>query len=216
MQVPEYFVFDLETNDLLPKHVHATQFGWCHVIDGEVADCDSFFIKLPPDCNMSQGAFGVHGKSAEWLRQEGLCPELASQEIVKVFNRLIEAKVPLVGHNIFHFDIPVLVHGFKEYDLPTPKFSQTRLFDTGLIWKAREMNWFVKTGESYPAFGKRVHKGSRKGRRTKWSLDHCLQQLNVTAPRGDDKHDAAFDCRLTHLLFDKFCESGILEEVRWV
>jgi len=121
-------VLDTETTGLSPQGGDRLVEIGCLEIVNQVATGENFHVYINPERDMPEGAFKVHGLSAEFLSDK---PKFA--EVVDDFLAFID-DAPLVIHNA-SFDM-----GFINHELQMagrPPIEQARAIDTLLIARNR-------------------------------------------------------------------------------
>ena len=210
-----YVVIDTETNHYDKPFV--LQMGFCQVEDGEIVTTESFDIMPPDDVFITDGAAKVHGLTKESLAKTGSAPEDIFPIIHETLNHF--ASGCMMGQN-FVFDTGALNNTFRRLGLEEIDFEAIPFIDVGVTFKAwRMMNEpeFGYNADAARTEGMTLHEyfkwvRARRIRGLKWNIDYCMKAFGVDAPaRG--AHDAGEDCRLTHLIYQKMCERGIVEEV---
>lgn len=213
MNVPNtYLVFDTETQHF--ENAYTLQIGFCQVEDGQVKACDSLNVIPPKDLEISQSAIDVHGLTREHLEKTGADPKA----ILPYVRDLIMSYETgwLMGQNL-GFDQrainnTLIAEGYDPID-----FTPFNIMDVGGVFKAyrlkTEWGWgarAVRKDISIADYFKFIM--SQRIRGLKWNLDLCMEVFEVEADKRGD-HDAGEDCRLTHLVYQKMVERGIVKEM---
>ena len=210
-----YVVIDTETNHF--KDPFVLQMGFCQVEEGKVVTTESFDVTPPSNIHITDSAAEVHGLTKESLAKSGSRPEDIFPTIHSTLKHFADGW--LMGQN-FVFDTGALNHTFQLYGLDEIDFESIRFLDVGVIFKAWRM--MTEPGFGYSRSAARspdqpLHDyfkwvRARRIRGLKWNIDFCMKHFEVEAEaRGN--HDAGEDCLLTHLIYQKMVERGIVEEV---
>jgi DNA polymerase III subunit epsilon len=156
--------FDLETTGPLPDtaRIVTAYSRWVNCpTDDEVEWLLDPGIEIPP------GATAVHGVTTERARRYGMAAAEGVQEIAETLTQAVEARVPVIGHNVA-YDLTVVDRECRRYGRSTTGWDELLVVDTMVldkhVWKYR--------------------KGSRK-------LVDVAQTYGV--PIRGDAHDAAAD-----------------------
>lgn len=213
MKAPDtYLVLDTETQHF--NNPYALQIGFCQVDKGKVVGREAFNIKPPRSLEISQSAIEVHGLTREHLEKTGSDPK-AVLPIVREL--ILDYKDGwLMGQNL-GFDVKAINNTLKAEGLKPIDFNQINIMDVGVVFKAHrlkyEWNWgarAVRNGISIADYFRYIQDQRIRG--LKWNLDYCMKRFKIDAPaRG--AHDAGEDCHLTHLVYAKMLEMGIVEEM---
>jgi DNA polymerase III epsilon subunit-like protein len=223
MVIPRnYLVFDVETLGF-GKDIPIAQVGWGVVNDCRLLNVESLLL------NWSDPQYGL---DEEWIRNqidritqqmadqgktycttyERMCMEgLDPVEVIQVYVELIESYInegmPLVAHNGWMFDRKRVDHHCEQFFDRKVHWPPNAIFDTGMVEKAAQMNRPPHTGETLDEWYSRVYGGRST---IKWSLEgHCMPKYRLAERYGLDPllaHDAGYDCRITHALFETYRE----------
>lgn len=212
MEPNTYVVIDTETNHY--DNPFVLQMGFCQVENGEVKCKESFNVIPPCDVFITPEAQAVHGLSRQMLEKTG---SVATDIIPVIHETLVHfSQGWMMGQN-FTFDTKALNLTFQRVGLEPIDFTKIQFIDVGVIFKAYRMihEWhrsdmYRSKDVSLHAFFDRVRGQRVKG--LKWNIDFCMEWFSVDAPKRGD-HDAAEDCWLTHLIYQKMVEQGIVKEV---
>lgn len=212
-----YTVIDTETHHF--KNAFVLQFGVCQVVDDEIVGTHSLNVIPPPHIEISESAVEVHGLTREKLEKTGSAHEDILPEIRETVIQLGQ-QGPMMGQN-FTFDTRALNSTMKHAGLKPIDFDVMEFIDVGVTFKAhrlqKEWNWGDKARRLADGGTMGLHQffryiADQRIRGLKWNIDFCMEWFKVEADaRGD--HDAGEDCRLTHLIYQKMLEQGIIEEV---
>ncbi|MEO1241504.1 MAG: DNA polymerase III subunit epsilon [Pseudomonadota bacterium] len=116
-------VFDLETTGFKFAEGHRiVEIGAVELINGAITG-RSFHTYVNPERDMPDGAYRVHGLSAEFLSDK---PLFADQRVAPAFCAFV-ADAELVAHNGLGFDLPFLQAELKAAELPS---LENKLTDT--------------------------------------------------------------------------------------
>lgn len=200
-----YLVVDIETSGLnwsrKVKPDVVVQIGFAAVRDRQIVRNDAFYVKRPPG-TMSKEASDVTGITDDILGREGIEPA----DIYPRFARLLElyrsSSCMFMGHNITGFDAPFLSADFERQQIPF-RFQPGEYVDTGMLFKAVQLRTVPGPREDLHRFFMRI-KNTRS--RVRWKLTLAIERLKLHTTHGIDlsrAHDAGFDCRMTHLLFEE-------------
>jgi DNA polymerase III epsilon subunit-like protein len=202
-----YLVFDLETSGFnhTPRRGQKpdviVQLGVAVVQDREMTENMAVYIKRPPG-TMSDGAREVTGITDELLAEKGVEPEEIYPKLITLFQLYRDSKCMYMGHNMVGFDAPFLAADFERHGHAF-KIAPNEYMDTGMLFKAAQLRQSPGQREDLHRFFCRI-KDTRS--RAKWNLTLATQMLGVDKKHGLDMgaaHDAGFDCRATHLLFEE-------------
>lgn len=169
--------------------------GLEHLIPSEIIDMRAqngkrYFI-APVDV--------THIKSSKTM-ELGKDREEAINKIAHVMIKTCENKTPIVGHNIYRFDIPFLEYEAKHYCNIDLQIDRELVVDTGMIIKANQSRTSLNKTESLASFYERT---SEKRSRAKWTLDdYCFEAFGLSKYGIDPnrQHDASYDCFVNHCL----------------
>ncbi|MEM9618480.1 MAG: DNA polymerase III subunit epsilon [Pseudomonadota bacterium] len=119
-------VFDLETTGFKFAEGHRiVEIGAIELVNGAITG-RSFHTYVNPERDMPDGAYRVHGLSAEFLSDK---PLFNDQRVAPAFLEFA-AEAELIAHNGLGFDLPFLQAELKAATLPT---LDNKLIDTLLI-----------------------------------------------------------------------------------
>ena len=121
-------VLDTETTGLSPQDGDRLVEIGCLEIINQVATGENFHVYINPERDMPEGAFRVHGLSAEFLSDKPKFAEVADDFLAFI------ADAPLVIHNA-SFDMGFINHELKL--IGRPIVEQARAIDTLLIARKR-------------------------------------------------------------------------------
>jgi DNA polymerase III epsilon subunit-like protein len=202
-----YLVVDLETSGFhhTPRNGQKpdviAQVGVAVVQHREMVDNMAVYVKRPPG-TMSEGATAATGITDELLGEKGVEPSEIYPKLVNLFQLYRDSRCMFMGHNMVGFDAPFIAADFSRhgYDF---KINPNEYVDTGMMFKAAQLRYTPNSSEDLHKFFCRI-KDTRS--RAKWNLTLSCQMLGVVEKHGLDMaaaHDAGFDCKVTHLLFEE-------------
>lgn len=202
-----YLVLDIETNGFnynpsngTPPDV-ITQIGYAAVQQRQLVANDAFLIKRPPG-TMTGEALEVTGITDELLQEHGRDPEEIYPKVLELIELYRSSGCMFMGHNFVGFDAHFIHHDFKRHGF-TCSFSINESIDTGSIFKAAQLGAQPSPFESLASFQMRI-RNTRS--RVKWRLEVAADILGLAQSHGVDMseaHDAGFDCKVTHLVFEE-------------
>lgn len=202
-----YLVVDLETsgfnynpkNGSTPSRI--VQIGYAAVRDREIVANDAFLLKRPPGTMFGE-ALEVTGITDEMLATAGREPTDVIPLVIGLFDLYRESKCMFMGHNFVSFDSHFIYHDFRrdgyEYD-----FDPNAILDTGVIFKAAQLGLRPSPLETLQKFQHRIRYDRS---RVKWRIPVAVEMLGIAEKHDinlEDAHDAGFDCKVTHLIFEE-------------
>jgi DNA polymerase III epsilon subunit-like protein len=214
----DYLVVDTETNGLAigRPFVVPVQVGWALVRGGALLDCDAVLL----DWTRPAYAFDVAALAAsleetrrrladrgqpyhitlERLRAEGEDPATALAGLRDALEAEVAQGGHVVGFNHFGFDMPLLDRVCGRYLGDIVRVPVERMLDLHLVEKHFLAGEPPPAGVSVPDWyarrrGGRVAGGGSLG-------ETCARHGLAIDP--DAAHDAAADCRSTHLLLEHY------------
>lgn len=200
-----YLVIDLETSGLnWSRKVNpdvVVQLGYAAVSKRQLVTNAAFLIKRPAG-TMSAEASAVNGITDEMLDKQGAEPAEIYPKLVKLMELYRSSDCMHVGHNIVGFDAPFLAADLERHGIGL-KFRSNEFLDTGMMYKAAQLRTYPSPQEDLTRFFARI-RDTRS--RVRWKLTLAIEQLKLDVKHGIDltkAHDAAFDCRMTHLLLEE-------------
>jgi DNA polymerase III epsilon subunit-like protein len=201
-----YLVLDLETSgfNYNPKNGSKpdviAQIGYAAVQGRELVANDAYLFKRPPG-TMHGEAMEVTGITDEMLAN-GREPKEIIPKILELVHLYRDSGCMFVGHNFISFDAHFLHHDFKRDGFDVT-FDIDECVDTGMLFKAAQCGVKPAPFESLSRFQARVRSMRR---RVKWNLTIAAEILDLEKSHGIDMsgaHDAGFDCKVTHLVFEE-------------
>jgi len=161
---------------------------------------------------INKRALEVHGIDKARMEKEGIDPKILVPEIVGILNTWLQKGFMVLGHNIAHFDAPIICREAKEAGCPF-SFHDHALLDTGILVKAAQLGETVRPWETLPQFYARV--GEIRAAGVYWSMErHCIKTYGLLEKAAAVKsgkvkaHDAGDDCLFTHLLLEELRKIG--------
>ncbi len=214
MQLPnDYLVLDIETDGFSPTQNSILQIGYALVLKGLVKNQGGVYIETPEaDLQAYENGFYVRKQKAAGndgyikaadVRQHGQ----PRDQVFALLRRLIEDVMKnfpgsfVVGHNLVGFDQPFIEYFSAKCGQPIA-FDKTRLFDTGVMFKANKLGMLPRDGDSLYEFLCHVRDIRAKG--VLWSLSTACKELDLEKKHGLDlsqAHDAAADTLFTHYVY---------------
>lgn len=191
-----YAVFDLETSGLDPKVDKILQIGCVTYIDNKPNEFLNMFLKwdrlIIPDKITK-----INGIDRNKMNAEGQDPRM-------VLSRFFELTkgFPLVGHNIFKFDIPFLietVNQLKGVDVVSP--TMIHGVDTAALYKAHVVGESQDWTENLFKYQMRILGTQYYGK--KFSLTVACDEFGIDRKGG--QHEAMKDILLTQQVYEKLC-----------
>ena len=201
-----YLVVDVETSGFYhtprpgqEQHV-IVQIGCAAVQERQMVENMALFIKRPAG-TMKGDAERVTGITDKILAEQGVEPDEAYPKFLALFQLFRGEGCMFMGHNMVSFDAPFIHADFARQGFSF-QFGQGEYIDTGMIFKAAQIRTVPSPPEDLHKFFLRI-KDTRS--RVHWNLTEAAQMLNVDKKHSLDMagaHDAGFDCKVTHLLFE--------------
>lgn len=191
MKYPEdYCVFDFETTGLDPETCKVLEIGATKNKKGEIPVHYTCIINWGEP--VPEKITEITGITTEMAAQ-GISPAQAQKE----FAEFINGGFPLVGHNIYNFDLKFLV---KFFALPAErqKILMNQFIDTATEYKARKLNLYRLWNETYSQFAKRVMDIRAYG--VKYNLGLACDELGIDRSKVT-QHRAMGDVELTNILY---------------
>lgn len=218
-----YAAIDTETTGLAFDKDLVVEFGYCLVLNGQVADRLSLVIDwtdhsvvpnhwLEARLDYVRSSMEAQGKpyhhSIVRMKADGLKPDRALRFIKAYLAAVHQRKIPFVAHNGL-FDEAMIagnLAGFK-VDPQGFSFGDDGWIDTALIEKAlsgRHGRLVPRPSETLRSFYQRVKATRITG--LKYNLDHCFEKygLDKLGVEAQDMHGAEADAFCSHLLAQTF------------
>lgn len=220
-----YLVLDIETTAVTPASGSIIQLGWVQVIDGVIKSRGGLFISAPEaelqayenssyvKQKISEGNTG-YVKAAD-VREHGIPRVQAFSLLHELYSKTMAnfAGSIVIGHNLTGFDIPFIeYHSQKEGR--AIKFDRTRVFDTGVAFKANKLGLLPRDDEPIWEFFCRVREIRAAG--VYWRLEIAVKELglesvinnfllncNSETPDEIMYHDASTDTLATHFIYQE-------------
>lgn len=223
-----YIVFDVESTGLDLSNDFVVQLGYAIVIDKELAECSCQVVdwthNRPEDfCAWLENRMSVTKQSMESrnvgafykhsiarMKEFGVPAYDAFTHFMDITNFCKSHRFGFVAHNGIKFDQPMLDRNVKHLRGETDGFTfdniNRRYFDTMGLERGSQSRILPYPDDTWFSFTNRlVHEGGRLYS----SLDrHCAKKYDLVTKHSlhGDAHEADFDCRLTHHLFEEFRE----------
>lgn len=218
-----YAVFDIESTGLDMNNDVPVQLGYALVIDKVLIDC-SYYVadwthgKSPDFCdwldarmqvtkkNMeSKVGVGSYRHSIERMKTSGVPACDAFTEFSDVIDFCKSYNFSFVAHNGLKFDQPMLDRCAKELRGESSGFNVgEKYFDTMAMERGCQSMIAPSESDNWFSFTKRMI--SEGGRFYSSLSGHCDKKYNLTDRYNlkGSAHEADFDCRLTHHLFEEY------------
>jgi DNA polymerase III epsilon subunit-like protein len=139
--------------------------------------------------------------------REGQDPRVFIPALAGTLRTALTNGLSLVGHNLCAYDLVLLSRAVTNLTGESLLIPTDRVFDTGMMVKAKQLNNVPNDGENQLQWFQRVY-NTRS--RVKWKLDgYCADTYDLWGKSGLDPtaaHDALSDCILTHHLFQSLKE----------
>lgn len=228
--LPEsYLAFDVETSGLSVREDYVIQIGWALVQDRKMIDTGAVMLdwtrgngdgwkewftqrlQRTRDHVEYKDGFATGNTfdmTVERIQREGMSPYDALLQFKRLVDTCRDTGFAFVGHNGLRHDQPMLDKHFQEVLDARLVFCPGEYYDTLPLEKGVQLYPAIKPGETWMQFITRgYHLG---GNKIRCSLDrHCAGKYNLQQKHNLDMslaHEADFDARLTHLLFEEFRE----------
>ena len=216
---PEHYCcFDVETMGLEQGIDLPFEIGHCLVRERQIVDRTHILIDWTRDPGFSaawiEARMETRGKelaieglgriTVKRLRRDGLAPDKAGAFLADFFGALREREIPLVAHNGYAFDEPVMKDLFERVGQPWPDLGPNGLIDTAMIelgnmLLAKGQPKIPMPGDSLRAYFTRMRR--YKGQAKHNLSDHCRQKYNLPG-RPDEYHHAEHDAVVLHHLME--------------
>lgn len=231
-----YLVFDVESTGLDFNNDLVVQLGYAIVINKELIDCahyipdwthnrDNHFCewlenrmaitkKNMESRNPDSGV--VYRHSTDRMKKCGIPVREAFTNFMDIIKICKAHNFSLIAHNGLKFDQPMLNNNIKqvlgdhegfEFDKLGVNYYDTMALERGLYSRIDpypDDNWMSFTGRLVTEGGKKIYS----------SLDrHCAKKYDLINKHNmtGSAHEADFDCKLTHYLFEEYrtmCEKA--------
>lgn len=202
MQYPDHYaIFDLETTGLDTDTARIIEFAVL-IRNGRQKTVASMLVK--PDIFVPDKITEITGITQDMLEKEGMPEAHAVVNLVTLLGGL-----PVVGHNILRYDIPVLHSSAVRLGL-SDAFNGSGLaqdmvkhaIDTAALVKARMMKLEAEHGETDHAFMQRVLDTKAYG--VKYNLTAACEFLKIDTS-DLVAHRAAADVEMVDRIYQKMC-----------
>jgi len=226
MRIPdEYIVIDTETTGL-PRRctaaggrdwrgVQAVEVGLQHWRSGSGVAALSILIR--PTCPMDPEATGIHGITEEMLEAHGHATGEAATRIRRWMGDALQRGLPLIGHNIIDYDLPMLLASQPAIAtaLGWPEggawHAGPEVIDTRLLWIGDRLRMAPRAGEGWSAYMAEIRRvcedrAAEAGWRAlpRSSLDHIIHALEIDASLiPGARHRALGDCAITARILER-------------
>jgi len=208
--------FDLETTGFMAQDGVVWQIGFFGA--GELAYGEqNLYIKYPDEIllrnsyEIGRRAGGAEKNTPAWqaaakgylaeVNKHGVSPEEAYAAATDVLEAVVDSNIPILGHNLFGFDIPFYERESLKYGAPF-KFPNTHVIDTAILVKSAILGIICEKELTHRQFYSKVRAIRAKG--VKYALDTvCIPAFGLEAKYGLDvskAHSAGFDSRVAWLL----------------
>lgn len=201
----QYVVFDTETTGLDVKKDLILEIAAHKVIDGG-EETKSWLLNW--GITIPDKITEITGITKELCEKEGVLPVVAFREFMK-FSGLSEFSMPVVGHNIYRFDIPMLFNNLKsvfpgeiERLGAVENFALEMSVDTAAIYKGSKIDVPKLWSDSSFDYGCRVLDTKVFG--LKYNLSAVVDELGIDKT-GVTLHRASGDVFLTNKIYKKLC-----------
>ncbi len=204
LQYPKnYIVFDFETTGFESGKDQILEIAAIKVSGDRMISEFSRLLKasVPPKITT------LTGITQELVDKEGIDPKQAVGEFIT----FIGSGIPLIGHNIFRFDLNFLfnyacrrVLGWNNGDvMEFGKEIDKTAVDTAAIFKGRLMGDFQKYNETHREFAFRILESINKG--IKFNLADAARYYQITEK---PTHRAMADVTTTYELYKAMCSEA--------
>jgi DNA polymerase III epsilon subunit-like protein len=213
----DYLVFDTETTGLSVRRDLPVQIGHVLVRDRQVVNKGSFILNWVKHSDVDRGWLEsklerlqkifadkglVYQVSMSDLLTRGQDPLKVLQFYHEFFKENVVAGAHFVGHNILHYDCPLLESVLQGFCKIAWRFPRDVTLDTCAIARAIEC-------QADPS-GKLIDYQSKmmteRRYKVKSSADFCLERYDLVKAHNLDTaklHEAEYDCYVNHLVFER-------------
>jgi DNA polymerase III epsilon subunit-like protein len=230
-----YLVFDVESTGLDFNNDMVVQLGYAVVVNKELVECDYFIADWTHNrdkhfcdwlenrmeatkANMqarSTSAELMYKHSIARMKQHGVPVHEAFTNFMDIIKICKSHNFSLIAHNGLRFDQPMLNNNIKQVLGDHENFEFEKMgvnyFDTMAIERGLQSRISPFPDDNWASFTSRL---VNEGGRIYSSLDrHCAKKYNLINKynMSGSAHEADFDCKLTHYLFEeyrKMCEAA--------
>ena len=230
-----YLVFDLETTGLDFNNDLVVQLGYAIVMNKRLVDCDYFIPNWTHNrdhhfCewlhnrmentkksmnSRNQDGTNSYKHSIDRMKNQGVPPVEAFTQFLDIIKICKSHNFSMIAHNGLRFDQPMLNSNIKHALGDHEGFEFEKLginyYDTMAIERGIQSRIDINPEDNWMSFTRRL---VYEGGKIYSSLEkHCAPKYNLIKKYNmiGDAHEADFDCRLTHYLFEEFrsiCESA--------
>ena len=227
-----YIVFDVESTGLDLSNDLVVQLGYALVHNRSLVDCGSFVVdwthnSSPDFCawldnrmsftknamdSKNPGAPGtsVYKHSIARMKEHGIPAYDAFTHFMDIVKLCKSNKFSFIAHNGLRFDQPMIDRCVKQLRGESESFTLDGIgmnyFDTMGLERGSQCKLIPNHEDNWFSFNVRLIK---EGGRLFSSLDkHCSKKYDLANKHSlqGSAHEADFDCKLTHHLFEEFRE----------
>lgn len=182
-----YTVIDLETTGLNPKQDRITEIGVLNYANGKVLFHGSLLVN--PQIPIPEEVQRINGISQQLVEESGV---FVVEALFWMIEHCAEDPAPIVGHNIFNFDLPFLSEAGLDFT--------EGVIDTALLFKG------LVAGRSYDG-SKTLSNyyceiSELRIWNLKYNLRHAAESLGI-AISGTEFHRAKADVLVSHQILQK-------------
>jgi DNA polymerase III epsilon subunit-like protein len=200
-----YCIIDTETSGLDPNLDRLIELSVLVHVDGKTSARTSLLNSVSA---VPQGITDITGITTSMLVTEGRPPA----EIIKALFEIPEVKtLPIVGHNLIGFDRPYLLQEARRLsgqgvnvEAATEALKETRLVDTGALYKGIRLGEMPRPGEDHFTWATRVLNIRAPG--LYWNLRSAAGAYGLSVP-ARQAHRARSDAVLCQRLLEKILET---------
>lgn len=191
MKYPEsYCIFDFETTGLEPNESKIIEIGALKVTE---TSRESFNVLINWGIEIPEKIVEITGITTQMCTEQGITPEAAQEQ----FMTFIKGSLPLIGHNIYNFDLKFLARFLNLDDIAKSKLSN-HFIDTAVEYKARKMNTERRWNETFEEYSRRIMETKMYG--IKFNLGLACDELGIDKSLVT-QHRASGDVELTDKLY---------------
>lgn len=190
-----YAVIDLETTGLHPVGDRIIEIAALLALPDQEPKVESHLVGI--DRPLKKEIVDLTGITDAMLLEDGYPVEDALGWFAEIVGQL-----PMVGHNVFHFDRPFLLNelarSLPSFD-PAIDFLPDRFIDSAAIVKGRKLGMKRKKDEPHHEYATRVLDTEAAG--VTYALQSTCREMGI-ASDDLELHRAAGDAILTYRLFE--------------
>jgi DNA polymerase III epsilon subunit-like protein len=224
-----YMVFDVESTGLDLSNDLVIQLGYALVMDKVLVECSSIMVdwthsrddefcqwldnRMTSTRNNMEAknpGAGMYKHSVARLKEKGIPAYDAFTHFMDIVKLCRLNKFSFIAHNGLRFDQPMLDRCVKQLRGEDESFKLDTVsgmyFDTMGLERGSQTKIMPTPSDDWYTFN---HRLVYEGGRIFSSLDrHCSNKYNLVNKHSleGSAHEADFDCRLTHHLFEEFRE----------